>query len=97
MRNCRHRGGLSQNCAEVRHESDAAGTVPAEAVTIRYRYRTSALAGRWRDSREAALRDAVKANQAELDDSAPDGARWLVQGEIEEEGASALLERIRRH
>ena len=88
---------MSQNCAGVRQENREAETVPTEAVTIRYRYRTSVLAGRWRDSREAALRDAVNANQAVIDDSAPDGARWLVNGEIEEEGASALLERIRRH
>lgn len=81
----------------MRQEIRAAETVPTEAVTIRYRYRTSVLAGRWRDSREAALRDALNAHQAVLDDSAPDGARWLVQGEIEEEGAKALMERIRRH
>ena len=65
---------------------------------IRYRYRTAALAGRWRDSREEAVRDAVTAQQALADDDAADGLRWLVAGEIEEvEGADALIERIRRH
>lgn len=49
----------------------------------RYRYRTAALAGRWRDSPAAALRDAVKAQQAREDPAAPDGVRWLVPGEVE--------------
>ena len=75
------------------------GLYPAEgARPIRYRYRTSALAGRWRDSRDEALRDAVNAHQAMLDENAPGGLRWLVRGEIEEaEDASALRERIQRH
>jgi hypothetical protein len=65
---------------------------------IRYRYRTAALAGRWRDSREEAVRDAVKARQALAEDSTADGLSWLVAGEIEEaESADALIERIRRH
>lgn len=65
---------------------------------IRYRYRTAALAGRWRDSREDAVRDAVKAHQALAHDSVADGLRWLVAGEIEEvESPAALIERIRRH
>jgi hypothetical protein len=65
---------------------------------IRYRYRTAALAGRWRDSRDEAVRDALKAHQALLDASEPDGLRWLVDGEIEEvESAQALTDRIRRH
>ena len=65
---------------------------------IRYRYRTAALAGRWRDSREEAVRDALNARQALADESAADGLRWLVAGEIEEvESADALIERIRRH
>jgi hypothetical protein len=49
----------------------------------RYRYRTAVLAGRWRDTRDAALNDAVAAKQARADDSAPDGVHWLVPGEIE--------------
>ena len=65
---------------------------------IRYRYRTAALAGRWRDSREDAVRDAVKAHQALADDSVADGLRWLVAGEIEEVASpAALIERIRGH
>ena len=62
----------------------------------RYRYRTPALAGRWRDSREAALHDAVGARQAALDPDAPDGLRWLVRGEIEEECAPAAAAPERR-
>ena len=70
----------------------------AEETTIRYRYRTSALAGSWRESREDALRDAVKAHQALADPSRPEGVRWLVHGEIEEEeSASELVARIQRH
>ena len=67
-------------------------------TAIRYRYRTSVLAGRWRESREDALRDAINAHQALDDTSSPDGVRWLVNGEIEEqESASALIERVQRH
>ena len=51
----------------------------------RYRYRTPALAGPWRESREAALRDAIAAKQARLDESEPGGICWLVPGDIEEE------------
>ena len=51
----------------------------------RYRYRTPALAGPWRDSREAALRDAIGANQARHDPDAPEGVTWLVPGDIEEQ------------
>ena len=69
-----------------------------EETRIRYRYRTSVLAGRWRETREDALRDALKAHQALADPSAPGGVRWLVHGEIEEdESASALVARIQRH
>ena len=69
-----------------------------EEPRIRYRYRTSVLAGSWRESRADALRDALKAHQALADPSAPEGLRWLVHGEIEEdEGASELVERIQRH
>ncbi|MGZ8336337.1 MAG: hypothetical protein ACXWU1_06725 [Allosphingosinicella sp.] len=65
---------------------------------VRYRYRTPVLTGRWRDTRDAALRDAVKANQAQVDESEPGGVRWLVPGEIEEdENGPALKERARRH
>ena len=44
------------------------------------------------------MRDALKAHQALLDATEPDGLRWLVDGEIEEaESAETLIERIRRH
>ena len=64
----------------------------------RYRYRTSALAGPWRDSREAALRDAIAARQVRIDDDSPEGMRWIVPGEIEEgETGEELTRRIKRH
>ena len=60
----------------------------------RYRYRTPALTGPWRDSSEDARRDAVSARQAEYDEDRPSGIKWLVPGEIEvrsnEEAATAL-------
>lgn len=49
----------------------------------RYRYRTPALTGRWRESRREAADDAVRAKQAMADPSAEDGLQWLVPGEIE--------------
>ena len=52
----------------------------------RYRYRTPVLTGPWRDSRAAALRDAVSAHQARTEETAPGGVRWLVPGGIEEAG-----------
>jgi len=65
---------------------------------LRYRYRTPALTGQWRDSRDAALRDAINAKQALGDKNEPGGVRWLVPGEIEEtESSSSLKQRIRRH
>ena len=60
----------------------------------RYRYRTPALTGPWRDSNEDAVRDAVSARQAEYDEERPSRIKWLVPGEIEvrnnEEAATAL-------
>jgi hypothetical protein len=65
---------------------------------VRYRYRTPALTGRWRESRTAAEHDAVQAKQALMDAQEPGGLRWLVPGEIEEdETGRGLKERIRRH
>ena len=65
---------------------------------LRYRYRTPALTGRWRDSREAALRDAIAAKQAQADEDSPSGVRWLVPGEIEQgESGAALKARVGRH
>jgi hypothetical protein len=58
----------------------------------RYRYRTPALTGPWRESREDAVRDAVKAKQAQNDDDQPSGIKWTVPGEIEvrnNEGAAS--------
>jgi hypothetical protein len=51
----------------------------------RFRYRTAAIVGPWRKAREAAVQDAVKAGQARIDDSQPDGVRWAAPGTIEED------------
>ena len=50
---------------------------------VHYRFRTAALVGPWRKTREAALRDAVKAGQADVDQAQPDGLCWRVAGTIE--------------
>ncbi|MEA3045686.1 MAG: hypothetical protein QOJ53_18, partial [Sphingomonadales bacterium] len=50
----------------------------------RYRYRTPALTGPWRESPEGAVRDAVKAKQAQIDEGQPSGIKWIVPGQIEE-------------
>ena len=50
----------------------------------RFRYRTPALTGPWRDSPDAAARDAVKARQAQIDEDQPAGVKWIVPGQIEE-------------
>jgi hypothetical protein len=49
----------------------------------RYRYRTGVLVGPWRDTREQAVADAVRSNQARIDGSGGD-LLWLVPGRIEE-------------
>ena len=49
----------------------------------RYRYRTPALTGPWRESHPDAVRDAVNAKQAQYDDAEPSGVKWIVPGEIE--------------
>ena len=49
----------------------------------RYRYRTPALTGPWRESHDDAVRDAVNANQAQYDDDQPSGVKWTVPVEIE--------------
>lgn len=51
----------------------------------RFRYRTSALTGRWRETSAAAAADAVRAGQALPDAGGESGLRWLVPGEIEAE------------
>lgn len=55
----------------------------------RYRYRTPALTGRWRDTRQAAAEDAVRAKQAIADPGIEGGLHWLVPGEIEAEEREA--------
>ncbi|MEA3013802.1 MAG: hypothetical protein QOD42_2347 [Sphingomonadales bacterium] len=50
---------------------------------VRYRYRTAAVIGPWRETPEAALRDAVKAGQAVVDEDEPGGVRWKLPGTIE--------------
>ena len=50
----------------------------------RFRYRTAVLTGPWRDSEDEAVRDAVKARQAERDAMSPSEVRWIVPGRIEE-------------
>ena len=61
-------------------------TVQAEGGNLaRFRYRTSALTGRWRETRAAASADAVRAGQALPDARGEHGLRWLVPGEIEDE------------
>lgn len=49
----------------------------------RYRYRTPALVGPWRESQDDALRDAARAGQLVLEGSGS-AMRWMVAGEIEE-------------
>jgi len=51
----------------------------------RYRYRTSVLVGPWRETFEQAVADAVRCNQAYLDDA---GLVWRVPGRIEADGMS---------
>lgn len=61
----------------------------------RYRYRTPALTGPWRDSHEEAVRDATRAKQAKSDDDGPDGLQWIVPGRIEEQLADEAPTRLR--
>jgi len=49
----------------------------------RYRYRTPALTGPWREAHDDAVHDAVSAKQARYDDDQPSGVEWIVPGEIE--------------
>jgi hypothetical protein len=61
----------------------------------RYRYRTPALTGPWRDSHGEAVRDAVKAKQAATDGDDPSGLRWIVPGRIEERATEEAQTRLR--
>jgi len=49
----------------------------------RYRYRTPALVGPWRESQDDALRDAARAGQLVFEGNGS-AMRWVVAGEIEE-------------
>lgn len=59
----------------------------------RYRYRTAALTGPWRETRQEAIRDAAKAKQALTDEDDPDAIEWVVPGRIEEMRSAATPRR----
>jgi hypothetical protein len=61
-----------------------------------YRYRTAVLTGPWRDSEKKALRDAIKARQAELVGDPPSETRWIVPGQIEEKISEEIHEKSSR-
>ena len=61
----------------------------------RYRYRTAALTGPWRETPEEATRDAVRAKQAEPDEKDPTAIRWIVPGRIEEVHGAGAGARVR--
>ena len=63
------------------HHDAAAGI---QAMTRRFRYRTTVLVGSWRSSFEQAIEDAIKAKQAARETALPDGIKWIVPGLIEE-------------
>ena len=67
-----------------------------EQATRRYRYRTSALTGPWRESHEDAVGDAVKAKQARPDETQPGGIMWIVPGEIEVRSSEGAASEVRR-
>jgi hypothetical protein len=49
----------------------------------KYRYRTCALHGPWRETPQLAARDAILAAQATADPDDPLGLAWRLPGEIE--------------
>ena len=51
----------------------------------RFRYRTAALTGPWRDSVKEAMHDAARAKQAVFEEELPERIRWIVPGRIEEQ------------
>jgi hypothetical protein len=57
-------------------------TLPGKTMAS-FRYRTATLLGPWRESAEAAARDAIRAKQARRDENG-EGWHWLVPGIIEE-------------
>jgi hypothetical protein len=81
------RRGVTAKEKLIGHRKISAGgetRVPGGAGNVRrYRYRTPALTGPWRESHEDAARDAVNAKQAQYDDDQPSGIKWIVPGEIE--------------
>ena len=52
----------------------------------RYRYRTRALVGQWRETAEEAADDAVRAGQAIRVATDASELRWRIMGRIEQEG-----------
>jgi hypothetical protein len=62
----------------------------------RYRYRTAALTGPWRETRREAMRDAAKAKQALIEENDPDAIEWIVPGRIEEVRGAATPTRAMR-
>lgn len=50
----------------------------------RYRYRTTVLTGPWRESRDQAVADAARAQQARIEAGTPPRIEWNVPGRIEE-------------
>jgi hypothetical protein len=62
----------------------------------RYRYRTPALTGPWRDSHDEAVRDAVKAKQAQIEQDRPAATvTWIVPGRIEERNSEEAPSRAK--
>lgn len=61
----------------------------------RYRYRTPALTGPWRESHDEAVRDAVKAKQAEIESDRPGAVKWIVPGRIEERNSEEVPSRAK--
>lgn len=61
-----------------------------------YRYRTAVLTGPWRESEKEAMRDAIKARQAELVGDPPSETRWIVPGQIEERSSEQNREKPSR-
>jgi len=61
----------------------------------RYRYRTSALTGPWRETAFEAANDAVRAKQAVNDVTQSAGIRWTVPGRIEERVTEEAPTRLR--
>jgi len=61
----------------------------------RYRYRTPALTGPWRDSHDEAVRDAVRAKQAQIEDDLPSAVTWIVPGRIEERNSEEAPSRAK--